>query len=94
LRDSADKTDPELSAENIESTHAKHPTEPIDRMEPADPMDRMDPLEPIDRMEPLEPMDRIEPDDPAESGERAELRSVLMAAFSHSPGTAMRAANA
>jgi hypothetical protein len=94
LRDSADRTDPELSAEKIENTQAKHPTEPMDRMEPAEPMDRMDPLEPIERMDPLEPMDSIEPDEPAESGERDALRSVPMGAFSHCPGTAMRAANA
>src|ERR1700727_1211005 len=37
LRDSADRTDPELSAENMEKTHAKQPTEPIDRMDPAEP---------------------------------------------------------
>ena len=93
LRDSADRTDPELSAENIENTHAKQPTEPIDRMEPAEPMDRMDPLEPIDRIDPLEPIDRIEPDEPAESGERDELRSVPMPAFSHCSRSAMRAPN-
>ena len=40
LRDSADRTDPELSAENIENTHAKQPTEPIDRMEPAESCER------------------------------------------------------
>jgi len=91
LRESADKIDPELTAENIEKTHAKQPTEPIDRMEPAEPMDRMDPLEPIDRMEPLEPMDKIEPDEPAESGERDKRRSVPMAAFSHCHRTGRRA---
>ena len=71
---------PRAEAENIEKTHAKQPTEPIDKMEPAEPMDRMDPLEPIDRMDPLEPMDRTEPDEP---GER---RAVPMAAFSHCAG--------
>lgn len=91
LRDSADKIDPELMAENIEKTHAKQPTEPIDRMEPAEPMERMDPLEPIERMDPLEPMDRREPDEPAESGEREERRSVPMAAFSHCQGTGRQA---
>ncbi len=93
LRDSADRIDRELRAEKTENTHAKQPTEPTDRMEPADPMDRMDPLEPIDRMDPLEPMDSIEPDEPAESGEPDEPRSVPMAAFSHCPAAAMRAAN-
>ncbi len=93
LRDKADRTDPELSAEKIENTHAKQPTEPIDRMEPAEPMDRMDPLEPIERMDPLEPIDRIEPDEPADSGEPDEPRSIPMAALSHSTRTAMRAAN-
>ena len=93
LRDSADRTDPELSAENIENTHAKQPTEPIDKMEPAEPMDRIEPLEPMDRIEPLEPMDRIEPDEPAESGERDEPRSVPIAAFSHCRTAGMRAAN-
>ncbi len=96
LRDSADKTDPELTAEKLEKTLAKQPTEPIDRMEPAEPIDRMDPLEPIERMDPLEPMDRMEPEEPEEpaaSGERDEPRSVPMAAFSHCRRTAMRAGN-
>src|SRR3984957_11467044 len=93
LRDSADRTDPELSAENMEKTHAKQPTEPIDRMEPAEPIDRIDPLEPIDRIDPLEPIDRIDPDEPAESGERDELRSVPMSAVSHCRRSAMRAPN-
>jgi hypothetical protein len=94
LRDKADRIDPELSAEKIENTHAKHPADPIDRIDPADPIDRMEPVEPMDRMDPLEPMDKIEPDEPAESGERDEPRAVPMAAFSHCRAGAMRAADA
>jgi len=48
LRESADKIDPELTAENIEKTHAKQPTEPIDRMEPLEPMDKIEPGEPAE----------------------------------------------
>lgn len=57
------RTEANETAERIEATLRKLPTENIEPAEPMEPMDATEPMEPIDRTEPVDPMESKDPVD-------------------------------